>query len=69
MVERGPASVVAVECKARQTVAEDWFAPLRKFCATAGRAASAVAYGGERNQPRSDTPVFGWRGLGALFAH
>ncbi len=69
VVESGPASVVAVECKAGQTVAEDWFAPLRKFCATAGCAASVVAYGGERNQPRSDTPVFGWRSLGALFAH
>jgi hypothetical protein len=35
VVENGPASVVAIECKAGQTVAEDWFAPLEKFCASA----------------------------------
>jgi predicted AAA+ superfamily ATPase len=69
VVENGPASVVAIECKAGQTVAEDWFAPLEKFCASARCAASAIVYGGLPDQPRRATPVFGWRGLAALFAH
>ncbi|MHB1359258.1 MAG: ATP-binding protein [Rhodocyclaceae bacterium] len=67
LIERGD-RLVAVECKAGQTVAQDWFAPLERFSAFAHNAESLILYGGETGQPRSQTPVVGWRKLSAALA-
>lgn len=66
LVERGAETAFPIECKAGQTVAGDWFKPLRKFCDAAGVAESALIYGGGENQPRSATPVFGWQSIQRL---
>jgi predicted AAA+ superfamily ATPase len=64
LVTRGEEVVAAVECKSGRTVAEDWFPPLARFTALAGEARRLIVYGGETDQPRSETPVYGWRSLG-----
>lgn len=63
LVEHGPETVFPIECKAGRTVAADWFKPLQNFCKASDAPASALIYGGQENQPRSETPVFGWRGM------
>lgn len=68
LVEHGPETVFPVECKAGRTVAADWFKPLQDFSKAAGAPGSALIYGGQQNQPRSETPVFGWQGMEALLA-
>lgn len=63
LVERG-SHLIAVECKAGQTVAQDWFPPLDRFSALAGdKVGSLILYGGHAGQPRSRTPVIGWPNL------
>lgn len=64
LVTRGEEVVAAVECKSGRTVAEDWFPPLVRFTALAGEARRLIIYGGDADQPRSETPVHGWRSLG-----
>lgn len=66
LVEHGPETVFAVECKAGQTVAADWFKPVQGFCKASGAPGSALVYGGEIGQPRGQTPVFGWREIDDL---
>ena len=63
LVEHGPETAFPIECKAGRTVAADWFKPLQNFCKASDAPASALIYGGQENQPRSETPVFGWRGM------
>ena len=63
LVEYGPETAFPIECKAGRTVAADWFKPLQNFCKASDAPASALIYGGKENQPRSETPVFGWRGM------
>lgn len=67
LVERGDC-VVAVECKAGQTVAQDWFPPLERFRTLANNADDLIVFGGETGQPRSQTPVIGWRKLDEALA-
>lgn len=62
LVERGN-RLLAVECKAGQTVAQDWFPPLERFTILAENTSSLIVYGGDSNQPRSKTPVIGWRNI------
>lgn len=64
LVTRGEEVVAAVECKSGRTVAEDWFAPLERFAKLADGTRRLIVYGGDTNQPRDDTPVYGWRSLG-----
>lgn len=66
LVESGPDSVFPLECKAGQTIATDWFKPLQSFRDAAGLSDAALIYGGATNQPRSQTPVFGWRSIESL---
>ena len=54
----------SIECKSGCTVAGDWFAPLERFAALAGAPRRLLIYGGDADQPRTDTPVFGWRAIG-----
>lgn len=68
LVERGPETVFAVECKAGQTVAGDWFKSLQGFCEAAGCEHSALIYGGKADQPRSRFPVYGWMSASRLLA-
>ncbi len=72
LVTRGERVVAAVECKAGRTVAEDWFPPLARFAALAGEPATSVIHGGDADQPRTHTPVYGWlsmdRAVAAAFA-
>jgi hypothetical protein len=63
LVTRGEQVVAAVECKAGRTVAEDWFAPLARFATLAGEPATLVIHGGDADQPRTRTPVYGWRSI------
>ena len=63
LVEIGPDSVFPVECKAGQTVAEDWFKSLRNFRKNVGTPGSALIYGGFGKQPRHETAVFGWQAI------
>lgn len=64
LVTRGEEVVAAVECKSGRTVAEDWFPPLARFAALAGEPRRLLIHGGDADQPRTDTPVFGWRSIG-----
>lgn len=66
LVEQGPEMAFPIECKAGQTVAADWFKPLQDFCKTTGAPGSALIYGGQTNQPRSQTQVFGWESMHEL---
>ncbi|MCR4303647.1 MAG: ATP-binding protein [Gallionella sp.] len=66
LVEHGPETAFPIECKAGRTVAADWFKPLQDFCKAAGTSGSALIYGGQENQPRSQTPVFGWESMQEL---
>lgn len=67
LVEAGD-RLLAVECKAGQTVAGDWFGALEKFGRLAGQAEGLVVMGGDRGQPRSEFPVVSWREIGAMMA-
>ncbi len=62
LVERGE-RLLAVEIKAGQTVAGDWFPPLERFAAFAGNTDCLILHGGDTGQPRSSTPVVAWRDL------
>jgi hypothetical protein len=53
-----------VECKAGQTVAQDWFTALDRFDALAGPTQGMVIMGGDQGQPRSPFPAISWRELG-----
>jgi predicted AAA+ superfamily ATPase len=64
IVTRGEDVVAAIECKSGRTVAPDWFAPLARFASLAGEPHRMIIFGGDADQPRSDTPVFGWRSIG-----
>ena len=64
LVTRGEEIVAAVECKSGRTVAEDWLPPLARFAALAGEPRRVLIYGGDADQPRTDTSVFGWRAIG-----
>lgn len=64
LVTRGEQVIAAVECKAGRTVAEDWFAPLARFAALAGEPSTMLIYGGDSDQQRTRSPVYGWRSLG-----
>lgn len=66
LVERGAESAFPIECKAGQTVAADWFKPLRKFCEAAAINDAALVYGGQEDQLRTTMPVFGWRSIQQL---
>jgi uncharacterized protein len=66
LVEHGPETAFPIECKAGRTVAADWFKPLQDFCKASGASGSALIYGGQTNQPRSQTPVFGWESMREL---
>jgi len=66
LVEHGPETAFPIECKAGRTVAADWFKPLQDFCKASGASGSALIYGGQENQPRSQTPVFGWESMSEL---
>lgn len=63
LVTRGETILAAVECKSGRTVAEDWFAPLARFAALAGKPHTLLVYGGDADQSRTTTPVFGWRSI------
>lgn len=66
LVEYGPETAFPIECKAGQTVAADWFKPLQDFCKATEATGSALIYGGQENQPRSQTSVFGWKSIQEL---
>lgn len=57
--------LLAVECKAGQTIAADWFAGIEKFLDIAGSNQAWLIYGGEHNQQRKRVSVVGWQGLAA----
>ena len=63
LIDLGGGRVAALECKSGQTVAEDWFDPLRRWAASHPGAQPLIVYGGDTDQPRSDIPVIGWRRL------
>jgi predicted AAA+ superfamily ATPase len=67
LVERGD-QLITIECKAGQTVAEDWFTPLEQFSTLAGAAAGLILYGGDSGQARSRFPVIGWRNINDALA-
>ncbi|WP_126446635.1 ATP-binding protein [Sulfuricystis multivorans] len=54
---------LALECKAGETPAADWFAPLARLAEEIGAARAAVLFGGDRDQPRQPVPAIGWRNL------
>lgn len=62
LVEHGE-QITAIECKSGQTIASDWFNGLRRFSSLAKRSRSALIYGGDSSQPRSETPVIAWRDI------
>lgn len=54
---------LALECKAGETVAGDWFAPVAKLAGEFGAASAAVIYGGDSDQARTPVPAVSWRRL------
>ncbi len=67
VVEKGD-HVALIECKSGRTVASDWFGTLARVRTLTGASASAIVFGGEDGQARSDTPVFGWRDIASVFS-
>ncbi len=67
VIDRGD-SLIAVEFKAGQTLAGDWFAPLQKYMRWSGGMEAALVYGGTDRQTRDSVAVFGWRDIGACAA-
>lgn len=65
LVEAGD-RLLAVECKAGQTVAGDWFGALEKFGCLAGQVEGLIVMGGDQGQLRGDFPVVSWRAMGAM---
>ena len=67
---RGP---IAVEIKSGQTIAEDFFTPIRQVVSEFGRARgkpaqSFVVYAGDTEQRRSDCTVLPWSAVNDLAA-
>ncbi|MCX8018714.1 MAG: DUF4143 domain-containing protein, partial [Rhodocyclaceae bacterium] len=63
LVEMDGQPRLALECKAGETVAGDWFAPLAKLADELGCKHALIAYGGEIDQPRQPVGAVGWRHL------
>jgi len=55
-----------VEFKAGQTIAGDWFEPLRKFLGLAKGSEGALLYGGEKRQVREGVAIYGWAEVEAM---
>ena len=58
-------SLLAIECKAGQTVATDWFGGIEKFLDITGSDQAWLIYGGDQKQQRKRVSVIGWQGLAA----
>ncbi len=63
LVDLGGGRVAAIECKAGQTVASDWFAPFERVSQVLEIDAAAIVYGGDSDQSRRAANVVGWRSL------
>ncbi|WP_284155087.1 DUF4143 domain-containing protein [Sulfuricystis thermophila] len=59
---------LALECKAGETPAGDWFAPLARLAGEIGAGSTAVVFGGNSDQPRESVPAISWRRLPDLLA-
>ena len=68
LIELASEEIFALECKAGQTVASDWFNVPDEFCGLHACASSAILYGGDTDQPRTDSPVYAWRSVAKLLA-
>jgi predicted AAA+ superfamily ATPase len=67
LAERGT-RLVAAEAKSGQTLAGDFFGPLEKWCALAGKTDSSswLVYGGTKVQQRRRIHVLSWKDISAL---
>lgn len=63
LIDLGDGRTAALECKSGQTVAEDWFEPLRQWSKAWPSAQPLVVYGGEAPQHRTGLSVVGWKQL------
>jgi predicted AAA+ superfamily ATPase len=63
LIDLGQERLLALECKSGQTVAEDWFTPVRRWAHAWPGAKPMIVYGGDVDQPRSDVSVVSWRHL------
>jgi predicted AAA+ superfamily ATPase len=63
LIDLGGGRTLALECKSGQTVAEDWFEPLRRWATSHPGARPVIVYGGDADQLRTDIPVISWRHL------
>jgi hypothetical protein len=63
VVDRG-STLFPVEAKAGRTIAQDWLAPLERFCDWSGAEHGALVFGGEGTQGRGRVRVAGWREIG-----
>jgi predicted AAA+ superfamily ATPase len=66
VVERGVA-LAAVECKAGQTLASDWFGPLKSFAELSGARRAFLVYGGAAGASRGGVEIVPWRQLEDVF--
>jgi predicted AAA+ superfamily ATPase len=57
--------LLAIECKAGQTIAADWFGGIEKFLDVTGSNQAWLIYGGDQTQQRKRVSVLGWQGLAA----
>ena len=67
VVDRGEV-LYPVEFKAGQTIAGDWFEPLKKFLGLANGSEGALLYGGAKRQAREGAVIRGWAEVEALAA-
>ena len=67
VIDRGE-QLYPVEFKAGQTIAGDWFEPLKKFLGLANGSEGALLYGGAKRQAREGAVIRGWAEVEALAA-
>ena len=69
LIEQGE-TILPVEIKSGETIANDWFTSLRSWQSLARDEAEKpwLIYGGSERQPRTQTEVLDWRGIPELLA-
>jgi predicted AAA+ superfamily ATPase len=65
LIDQGE-TIYPIEIKSGATVASDWLGSLEKFTGLAQPRSSSIIYGGDKDQKRSLTQIFGWKSLSAF---
>jgi predicted AAA+ superfamily ATPase len=66
VIERGPESLLGVECKSGATVVGEWLSSMGRAALLAGAKQKAIVYGGDSSQRREIADVYAWKELPSL---